>query len=152
MCAASRLCAIIVVMRGMGRVLDSISKDIVIVVADDYSLTRDMIRAILKQLGFSNVLTAENGKRACEIILGEHVDLVICDWNMPGMTGLEVLRTVRNSEKTKDLPFLMLTAEAYRENVVEAVKAGVTDYIAKPFTSQTLSDKLETVFSVKKRS
>ena len=125
--------------------IDSVDKNITILIADDYAMTREMLRSILKQLGFSNVISVEDGKRVIERVRDEKIDLIICDWNMPGMTGLEVLRAVRSNDVTRDLPFLMLTAEAYRENVVEAIKAGVNDYIAKPFTSQTLSEKIESV-------
>lgn len=127
--------------------LDSIDKSLSILIADDHQLTREMVRTILKQLGFVNVVAVENGRKALEYLSAEKVDLMICDWNMPGFTGLEVLRRVRATAKTKDLKFLMLTAEAYQENVVEAVKAGVTDYIVKPFTSQTIVEKLEAILS-----
>ncbi len=129
-----------------------VDKEISILVADDYALTREMLRSILKQFGFAHVVSVEDGKSALEKIREEKVDLVICDWNMPGMTGLDVLRAVRADPRNKHIKFLMLTAEAYRENVVEAMKAGVSDYIAKPFTAETLSLKLEALFGKKKES
>ena len=131
--------------------LDSKS-ELMILVVDDYALTRELLRSILKQLGFNNVICVEDGRRAIEKIREEAIDLVICDWNMPGMTGLEVLEAVRSDNKSKNLPFLMLTAEAYRENVVEAIKAGVSDYIAKPFTAQIINEKIEKVFGLQQKT
>ena len=126
--------------------LDDIDKNIMILVADDYALTRDMLRSILKQYGFTNVLAVEDGRRALDKVREGGVDLVICDWNMPGMSGLEVLRALRADQRFKKLKFIMLTAEAYRENVMEAIKAGVSDYMSKPFTAATLAEKLENIF------
>ena len=125
--------------------IDSVDKAISVLVADDYAMTREMIRSILKQLGFLNVTSVEDGKKALERLAAEKFDLIICDWNMPGMSGIELLRAVKKDPRFKEIPFLMLTAEAYRENVVEAVKAGVSDYISKPFTAQTLSEKIASV-------
>jgi two-component system chemotaxis response regulator CheY len=116
-----------------------------ILVVDDHSLTRTMVKAILRGIGFENVLQAENGAAAVDIVMSEPVDLVICDWNMPEANGLDVLRTLRADARFKKLPFLMLTAEAYRENVTAALEAGVTDYVIKPFTSDVLIDKLDSI-------
>ena len=129
--------------------LDAINKGITILVVDDYALTRDMIRSILKQLGFQNVVAVEDGKKALERMNSETVDLIICDWNMPLLSGIDVLRAMRADEKLKDIPFVMLTAEAYKENVVEAVKSGVTEYVSKPFTAQVLADKIASALSRK---
>lgn len=129
--------------------LDEIDKNITVLVVDDYALTREMLRSIFKQLGFASVISVEDGKSALAKIREGPIDLVVCDWNMPGMSGLEVLRALRADKRYRELPFLMLTAEAYRENVMEALKAGVSDYIAKPFTAQTLSEKLELVLKKK---
>lgn len=129
--------------------IDKIDKSISILVADDYAMTRDMIRSILKQHGFMNVYAAEDGRKALERLNAEEYALIICDWNMPVMSGIELLRAVRADPELKDIPFLMLTAEAYRENVKEAVKAGVTDYISKPFTSQVLIEKVTTALRSK---
>ena len=114
-----------------------------ILVADDQGVIRDMVRAILKGLGFENVLYAENGAIAIQIIASNQIDLVICDWNMPLLTGIDVLRKIRSDERYRAIPFLMLTAEAYRENVVEAMQMGVSDYISKPFTAEVLVEKIE---------
>lgn len=114
-----------------------------VLVVDDYLLTRDMVRAILRGIGFTHVVTAENGEIALRALEQHAFHLVICDWNMPTMSGIELLRAVRAMPRYKTLPFLMLTAEAYRENVLEATKAGVTDYVAKPFTAEVLGSKIE---------
>ena len=116
-----------------------------ILVVDDHMLTRDMVKSILRGLGYTNIVQAENGHVALNKIEEEEIGLVICDWNMPNLSGLEVLQEVRRIRGTKELPFLMLTAEAYRENVAVAVQAGVSDYIAKPFTADTLGEKVERI-------
>lgn len=123
----------------------AINTSINILIVDDHPLTRNMVRAILKGLGFENVQQAENGQIAVQRILEEPVDLVICDWNMPVMSGLEVLQQIRSDSKFKKLPFLMLTAEAYRENVTAAMQSGVSDYIIKPFTAEVLGSKIERI-------
>jgi two-component system chemotaxis response regulator CheY len=120
-------------------------KDLNILVVDDHSLTRTMVKAILRGIGFDNITQAESGAEAVEIVMSQPVDIVICDWNMPDGNGLEVLRTLRADARFKKLPFLMLTAEAYRENVVAALQAGVSDYVVKPFTSDVLIEKLDLV-------
>lgn len=122
-----------------------INKNIRVLVVDDHVLTRDMVRLILKGLGFNNIVTAESAVHALNTLNSEKIEMVICDWNMPNMTGLELLQQVRSQDRYKDLPFLMLTAEAYRENVSEAAIAGVSDYIAKPFTSEVLQEKIKGV-------
>lgn len=125
--------------------IEKIDKSISILIVDDHALTRDMIRSILRQLGFQNLLTVDDGKKAFDELQRARYDLVISDWNMPTCSGIELLRAIRADKALKEIPFLMLTAEAYRENVVEAVKAGATDYISKPFTAQTLSEKVAKV-------
>lgn len=120
-----------------------------ILVVDDHSLTRTMVRSILKGVGYQNVFSAENGMAALQTVQSEKIDLIICDWNMPEATGFEVLQLIRGDERSKSIPFLMLTAEAYRENVKAAVEAGVTDYVIKPFTADILIEKVETAFKKK---
>ena len=118
-----------------------------ILVVDDFSTMRRIIKNILKQIGFTNVDEAENGQAAlAKIGDGGNYDFVISDWNMPEMTGIELLKQVRANESTKDLPFLMVTAEAKKENVIEAVKAGVNNYIVKPFTAEVLQEKISKIF------
>jgi two-component system chemotaxis response regulator CheY len=120
-------------------------KDVRVLVVDDQQVTRTIVKAVLKSLGFNDIFTADGGKEALLILRRHLIDLIICDWNMPDMTGIEVLKSVRKDPRYEDVPFLMLTAEVYKENIAEAMKAGVTDYIAKPFTAETLSEKLEKV-------
>ena len=122
--------------------IEQVDKSIRVLVVDDHTLTRTMVKAILRGLGFTHVQQAENGAAALDRLAIEPVDLVICDWNMPNFNGIELLRAVRSEEQFKDLPFLMLTAEAYRENVAAAIQAGVSDYMIKPFTAETLGQKV----------
>ena len=121
-----------------------------ILIVDDHLLTREMVLIILKGLGFDNIIAAPNAFEAREKIKQGGVDIVICDWNMPNFSGLELLREVRAMEKFNDTPFLMLTAEAYRESLKEAVKAGVTDYIAKPFSADVIEAKLTEILGFEK--
>ncbi|MCS7150215.1 MAG: chemotaxis response regulator CheY [Caldimicrobium sp.] len=120
--------------------------NIKILVVDDFSTMRKIIRNILSQLGFKNIIEADDGTSAMEILSKEKIDLIISDWNMPKMSGLELLKAVRSNEQTKDLPFIMVTAEAQKENILEAIKYRVSQYIVKPFTPETLKEKLEKVF------
>lgn len=115
-----------------------------ILVVDDHSMTRNLVRSILRGVGFTNVFLAENGRQAFHFLKEASYDLVICDWNMPDVTGIELLRVVRSDNNMKHIPFLLLTAEVFKENVEEAMKAGVTDYIAKPFTADVLLEKIRT--------
>ncbi len=117
-----------------------------LLVVDDFSTMRRIIKNILKQIGFTNVDEAENGQVALSKLLDGNYDFVVSDWNMPEMSGIELLKSVRANEKIKDLPFLMVTAEAKKENVVEAVKAGVNNYIVKPFTAEILQEKISKIF------
>ena len=117
-------------------------KDLTVLVVDDFSTMRRIVRNILRELDFKDILEADDGSSAVEILKTHKVDLIVSDWNMPKMTGLDLLKFVRSNESTKDLPFLMVTAEAQKENIVEAVKAKVSNYIIKPFTAITLSEKL----------
>ncbi|MFN3407305.1 MAG: chemotaxis response regulator CheY [Caldimicrobium sp.] len=123
-----------------------IDPNIKILIVDDFATMRKIIRNILTQLGFKNILEADDGTTALEMLSKEKVDLVISDWNMPKMSGLELLKAIRGNEATKDLPFIMVTAEAQKENILEAIKYKVSQYIVKPFTPETLKEKLEKVF------
>ena len=127
--------------------IDFVSRDISILVVDDHASTRDLIKAILRSAGFSSVYQAENGKMALDWINREKIQLIICDWNMPILNGLETLKMVRDDHRYKEVPFIMLTAEAYHDSLKAAVAAGVSDYIAKPFTADTLLQKVGSVFS-----
>ncbi len=117
-----------------------------VLVVDDFATMRKIIKNILTQLGFRNIIEADDGTTAWEILQKEPVDLIISDWNMPKMSGLELLKKVRADERLKDIPFLMVTAEAQKENIIEAAKYKVSQYIVKPFTPETLKEKLEKIF------
>ncbi len=116
-----------------------------ILIVDDFATMRRILKNILKQLGFKTLVEADDGTTAWEILEGQSIDLIISDWNMPKMTGLELLKKVRASDKYKGTPFLMVTAEAQKQNVIEAVQAGVSNYVVKPFTAEAISDKLEKI-------
>lgn len=117
-------------------------KNLNVLVVDDFSTMRRIVRNILRELDFKNIFEAENGKAAVDVLSSQKIDLVVSDWNMPEMTGLELLQYVRSNGRLKGLPFLMVTAEAQKENIIEAVKFKVSNYIVKPFTAATLSEKL----------
>ena len=117
-------------------------KNLRILVVDDHALTRAMVQSILKGSGFVDVIHADNGEHAIARLNEQIVDLVVCDWNMPSVSGIDVLRFLRKNDDYKHIPFIMLTAEAYRKNVKEAMDAGVTDYVVKPFTPEILIDKV----------
>ena len=113
-----------------------------VLIVDDFATMRRILKNILKQIGFKNILEADDGTTALEVLDRQSVDLIISDWNMPKMTGLELLKSVRASDKYKKTPFLMVTAEAQKQNVIEAVQAGVSNYVVKPFTAEAISEKL----------
>ena len=115
-------------------------------VVDDFSTMRRIVRNLLKELGFSNVDEAEDGVDALSKIRGGGIQFVISDWNMPNMTGLELLKIIRADAAMKSLPVLMVTAEAKRENIIAAAQAGASGYVVKPFTSATLDEKLNKIF------
>jgi two-component system, chemotaxis family, chemotaxis protein CheY len=117
-----------------------------IMVVDDMSTMRRIVRNVLKQIGFTNVEEAENGKEALDKLKTEPYGFVVSDWNMPVMTGIDMLRAIRADGSLKDIPVLMVTAEAQKENIVEAVQAGVSNYIVKPFTAEALQDKMGKIF------
>lgn len=117
-----------------------------VLVVDDFSTMRRIVRNILRQLGFNNVVEADDGNSAWEVLNRDKIDFVVSDWNMPNMTGIELLRKVRSSEQFGHLPFLMVTAEAQQENIIEAVQAKVSNYIVKPFTADTMKQKIDKIF------
>jgi two-component system chemotaxis response regulator CheY len=117
-------------------------KDMTVLVVDDFSTMRRIVRNVLRELDFKNIVEADDGTSAVEVLRSQKIDLIVSDWNMPKMTGLELLKFVRADQKIKDTPFLMVTAEAQKENIIEAVKAKVSNYIIKPFTAVTLAEKL----------
>ena len=123
----------------------SVNKYLKILIVDDFATMRKVIRNLLKQGGFENVVEAEDGVAALKVLKSQPVDFIISDWNMPNMSGLELLKSVRSDDELKALPFLMVTAEALKDNVVAAVKAGVSNYIVKPFTAEVLNEKIEKI-------
>jgi two-component system chemotaxis response regulator CheY len=125
----------------------ALNTNIKILVVDDFSTMRKIIKNILIQLGFRNILEADDGTTALELLKKEKVDLIISDWNMPKMPGIELLKAVRSDGELKDIKFIMVTAEAQKESVIEAIKCGVNQYVIKPFTPETLKEKLEKVLS-----
>ena len=120
-----------------------------ILVVDDFATMRRIVRNILKQLGYENIHEADDGSSALEVLKREKIQFIISDWNMPQMSGIELLKTVRATEEWKDLPFLMVTAEGQKENVIEAVKNKVNNYIVKPFSPETLMEKIGKIFEGK---
>ncbi|SDF93969.1 response regulator receiver protein [Limimonas halophila] len=116
-----------------------------ILVVDDYKTMLRIIRNLLKQLGFNNIDEASDGSVALQKLRDKKYGLVISDWNMEPMSGLQLLKEVRADSKLSDIPFIMVTAESKSENVLAAKEAGVTNYITKPFNAQTLKNKLTTV-------
>ena len=115
-------------------------------VVDDFATMRKVIKNLLKQIGFENITEAEDGTSALRVLKSQEIDFVISDWNMPNMSGLELLKTMKADDEIKSVPFLMVTAEALKENVVIAVKAGVSNYVVKPFTAEVLSEKIDKIF------
>jgi two-component system chemotaxis response regulator CheY len=124
-----------------------IDTSIKVLVVDDMSTMRRILKNVLKQVGFSNLVEAENGQDALNKLKVGDIGLIVSDWNMPVMPGIELLRTVRADAELKHLPFLMVTAEAQKENIIEAVQAGVSNYVVKPFTAEALQGKLEKIFA-----
>lgn len=121
-------------------------KNIKILIVDDFSTMRRIIKNLLRDLGFNNTAEADDGLTALPMLQTGNFDLLVTDWNMPGMQGIDLLKAVRADGKLATLPVLMVTAEQKREQIIEAAKAGVNGYIVKPFTAQTLKEKLEKIF------
>lgn len=120
-----------------------------VLVVDDMSTMRRIVKNVLKQIGFTDMVEAENGQDALKKLkAGDNgIGFIVSDWNMPVMQGLELLRAVRADPDLKHLPFLMVTAETQKENIIEAVQAGVSNYVVKPFTAEALEVKLEKIFA-----
>jgi two-component system chemotaxis response regulator CheY len=117
-----------------------------VLIVDDFTTMRKIVRNILKEIGFEDISEAEDGTGALRVLKNETVGLVITDWNMPNLSGLDLLREIRQNPRTATIPVLMVTAEGLRENVLEAIKAGVNNYVVKPFTAELLQEKIETIF------
>ncbi|AUM14379.1 chemotaxis response regulator CheY [Ketobacter alkanivorans] len=121
-------------------------KNMKILIVDDFSTMRRIIKNLLRDLGFTNTQEADDGSSALPLLKASDFDFLITDWNMPGMTGIDLLKAVRADEKLQSLPVLMVTAEAKREQIIEAAQAGVNGYVVKPFTAQALKEKIEKIF------
>ncbi|NVM56874.1 MAG: response regulator [Desulfobacterales bacterium] len=117
-----------------------------ILLVDDFATMRRILKNVLKQIGFTKVVEADDGTTALGALRKGKIDLIISDWNMPKMSGVELLKTIRSDESLKDIPFLMVTAEAQKSSVLEAVQAGVNHYIVKPFTADTVMERLQQIF------
>jgi len=117
-----------------------------ILIVDDMATMRRIVKNILKQLGFANVEEAENGQDGLQKLRSDTFGFVVSDWNMPVMTGIDMLRAIRADDKLKATPVLMVTAEAQQANLVEAIQAGVSNYIVKPFTAETMQEKMAKIF------
>jgi two-component system chemotaxis response regulator CheY len=115
-------------------------------VVDDFSTMRRIVRNLLKELGYTNVDEAEDGSVALQKLKGGDFQFVVSDWNMPNMTGIELLQAIRTDYSLKHLPVLMVTAEAKKENIIAAAQAGANGYVVKPFTAATLEEKLSKIF------
>ncbi len=121
-------------------------KNIKILIVDDFSTMRRIVKNLLGDLGFFNTAEAEDGNSALVELRKARFDLVVTDWNMPGMPGIDLLKAIRADESLKKIPVLMVTAESKREQIIEAAQAGVSGYVIKPFTAATLADKLAKIF------
>ena len=117
-----------------------------ILIVDDFSTMRRIIKNLLRDLGFNNTSEADDGSTALPMLKNGAYEFLVTDWNMPNMQGIELLKAVRADERLKDLPVLMVTAEAKREQIMEAAQAGVNGYIVKPFTAETLKEKIDKIF------
>jgi two-component system chemotaxis response regulator CheY len=121
-------------------------KDMKILIVDDFSTMRRIVKNLLRDLGFNNTQEADDGQTALPMLKTGKFDFLVTDWNMPGMDGLTLLKEVRSDDNLKDMPVLMVTAEAKREQIITAAQAGVNGYVVKPFTAQTLKEKIEKIF------
>jgi two-component system chemotaxis response regulator CheY len=120
-----------------------------VLVVDDFATMRRIVSNLLREAGFKHLVEAEDGVEALRKLEAGNFQFVVSDWNMPKMTGLELLKSVRSSEHLKHLPFLLVTAEARKENIVEAAHAGADGYIVKPFTGATLKEKIQAIYTRK---
>ena len=120
-------------------------KNIKVLIVDDFATMRKVVRNLLKQVGYEDIVEAEDGVMALKALKSQKIDVIVSDWNMPNMTGLELLKAVRADAELAKTPFLMVTAEALQDNVVAAVKAGVNNYIVKPFTAEVLNEKIKKI-------
>jgi len=125
---------------------DAVDKNMKILIVDDFSTMRRIVKNLLNDLGYTNTTEADDGKTAWPMLQAGDFEFVVTDWNMPGMTGIDLLKHIRADARLAKLPVLMVTAEAQRDQIVEAAKSGVNGYIIKPFTAVTLKEKLDKIF------
>jgi two-component system chemotaxis response regulator CheY len=125
----------------------SMSTALRFLVVDDFSTMRRIVRNFLNDLGYQEIAEAEDGTTALPILKQGNIDFLVTDWNMPGVNGLELLKAVRADPKLARIPVLLITAEAKREQIIEAAQAGVNGYVVKPFTAQTLKEKIDKVLA-----
>ena len=118
-----------------------------ILIVDDFSTMRRIVKNLLKQIGYTNIEKAEDGAQAYEKVKNGGYGFVVSDWNMPNMDGLELVKSVRSNPDIKNLPILMVTAEAEKDKVVAAIQAGVSNYIVKPFTGEVLKEKMDSILA-----
>ena len=121
-------------------------KNLKILIVDDYSTMRRIVKNLLNDLGYTNTTEADDGRSAWPMLQTSDFDFVITDWNMPGMTGIDLLKQIRGDARLAKLPVLMVTAEAQRDQIIAAAQAGVNGYIIKPFTAVTLKEKIDKIF------
>jgi two-component system, chemotaxis family, chemotaxis protein CheY len=126
-----------------------VSKDMKFLVVDDFSTMRRIVKNLLNDLGYAHVTEADDGTSALPMLKNGDFDFLITDWNMPGMPGLELLKAVRSDARLSKMPVLMLTAEAKREQIIEAAQAGVNGYVIKPFTAVTLKEKIDKILDAR---
>ncbi|AEK56844.1 chemotaxis protein CheY [Acidithiobacillus caldus] len=126
--------------------IEQVDKGLRFLVVDDFATMRRIVRNLLRELGFNNIEEAEDGVDALQKLRTKSFDFVVSDWNMPNMQGIDLLRAIRADDKLRALPVLMVTAEAKRENIIEAAQAGVNGYVVKPFNADTLREKLDAIF------
>ena len=121
-------------------------RNIKILVVDDFSTMRRIVKNLLQELGYTNIQEADDGNTALPMLKAAKFDFVVTDWNMPGMTGIDLLKAIRADPALKAMPVLMVTAENSREQIIEAAQSGVNGYIVKPFTGATLKEKIDRIF------
>jgi two-component system chemotaxis response regulator CheY len=123
-----------------------LDKNMKVLVVDDFSTMRRIVKNLLRDLGFTNIQEADDGSTALPMLQSGDFDFVVTDWNMPGMQGIDLLKAIRADDSLSHIPVLMVTAEAKKEQIVMAAQAGVNGYIVKPFTAATLKTKLDKIF------
>jgi len=134
------------ILNAIKRRFSCVNKDMKILIVDDFSTMRRIVKNLLRDLGFNNTSEADDGQTALPMLKSGGFDFLVTDWNMPGMDGLTLLKEVRADENLSQMPVLMVTAEAKREQIVVAAEAGVNGYVVKPFTAITLKEKINKIF------